>query len=133
VRASKGVIANGYEWSLLCEKTGLDVDGLLGETSMLIVTQGEAGLTIYTPGETIVLQGCLAEKVVNPTGAGDALRAGFLTGMAHGWTLRQCGMLGASMGSFAVEQEGTLLDFLDLNGVLGRAETTYREVLPELK
>lgn len=132
MRGSTGVIVNDYEWSLLSQRIGLDAEGVLREAPMLVVTQGEAGLTIYTRGETIVLHGCPAEKVMNPTGAGDALRAGFLTGMSAGWTPRQCGMLGASMGSFVVEYEGTLLDALDINDVLGRAETAYGEALPAL-
>jgi adenosine kinase len=131
IHGSRGVITNAYEWQLLSERTGFSTDALLTETHLLIITHGEAGLTLYTPKDTIVLHACRAEKVVNPTGAGDALRAGILTGLAAGWPLKHCGQLGAAMGSFVVEHEGTLLDFLDINDVIGRAEVTYGEALPE--
>ncbi len=133
VKTSAGVIANAYEWSLLSEKLGTSVDAFLTLNPLLVITQGEDGLTIHSKKEgTIVLPACTPEKVVNPTGAGDALRAGFLTGLSAKWPLKQCGMLGASLASFVVEQEGTLIDFLDLNDVLGRAEVAYGEVIPEL-
>lgn len=133
IKTSSCVIANEYEWSLLSEKTGMSVDDVLKVNPLLIVTQGEKGVTIHSNKEgTIELQACKPEKVVNPTGAGDALRAGLLTGLSKGWTLKQCGMLGASLASFVVEQEGTLIDFLDVNDVMERAERSYGEKLPEI-
>ncbi len=133
IRGSFGVIVNAYEWSLLSGKIGISVDAFLKLNPLLVITQGEDGLTIHSQKEgTIVLPACTPEKLVNPTGAGDALRAGFLTGLSAKWPLKQCGMLGASLASFVVEQEGTLIDFLDLNDALSRAETTYGEMLPEL-
>ncbi|TSC58914.1 MAG: adenosine kinase [Candidatus Peregrinibacteria bacterium Greene0416_19] len=134
VKGSAGVIANAYEWSLLSAKIGLSTGALLELAPMLIVTQGEEGVTIYRRKEpAIVLRACPPQRFVNPTGAGDAFRAGLLTGLLTGWSLEHCGMLGASIASFVVEQEGTLLDFLDVNDVLGRAEVTYGEVLPEIR
>ncbi len=133
IRTSNGVIVNEYEWSLLSEKTGLSVDALLNVNPLLIITQGEKGLTIHSKKDgKIVLPACTPEKVVNPTGAGDALRAGFLTGLSAGWSLTQCGQLGASLASFVVEQEGTLVDFLDRNDVWSRARMTYGDTLPDL-
>lgn len=133
IKTSSAVIANAYEWSLLSEKTGMSVEDVLKVNPLLIVTQGEDGVVMYSKKEgTIELQACKPDKVVNPTGAGDALRAGLLTGLSKGWTLKQCGMLGASLASFVVEQEGTLIDFLDLNDVWSRAEVTYGEALPKL-
>jgi adenosine kinase len=132
IEGSKGVIANAYEWSLISKRTSFSIDQILEHTSFLVMTQAEEGLTIYSSKETIVLPACKPEAVVNPTGAGDALRAGFLTGLAAKWPLLQCGRLGASVASFVVEKEGTLLETLDLNDVLGRAEVTYGEALPAL-
>lgn len=129
---SAGVIANAYEWSLLSKRTSYSIEQFLSAAPFLVITQAEEGLTVYTSKETTVLPPCKPEKLVNPTGAGDALRAGLLTGIAAKWTLPHSARLGASLASFVVEQEGTLLDKLDLNEVLGRAETTYGEVLPAL-
>ena len=133
VKTSSAVIVNEYEWSLLSEKIGTTIESVLTMNPLLIITLGEHGVAIHSRKDgKIILPACKPEKVVNPTGAGDALRAGFLTGLSAGWTLAQCGQLGASIASFVVEQEGTLIDFLDMNDVLGRAEVTYGEALPEL-
>lgn len=132
IRGSRGVICNAYEWQLLSERTGLSSDSLLQETHLLVITHGEEGLSLYTTKEKIVLPACKADRVLDPTGAGDALRAGILTGLAHKWKLRQCGQLGAALASFVVEREGTLLDSLDRDEVWNRAEVTYGERLPEL-
>jgi adenosine kinase len=132
IKKSKGVIANAYEWSLISKRTSFSTDQMLAHTPLLIITQAEAGLTIYAKKKEYVIPACKPEKVINPTGAGDALRAAFLTGLAAKWKPEQCGRLGASLASFVVEQEGTLLDKVDLNDVLGRAEVMYGEALPAL-
>ena len=132
-KSSNGVIVNAYEWNLLSERLNRNVDAFLKINPLLIITQGEDGLTIYSREATKVLPACKADRFVNPTGAGDALRAGFLTGLAAGWTLEQCGRLGASIASFVVEQEGTLIDFLDVNDVRERAAMTYDAELPVMK
>ena len=129
---SRGIICNAYEWQLLSERTGFSTDAILGETHLLIITHGDEGLSLYTKKENITLPACKAEKMVNPTGAGDALRAGIVAGLAAKWTLRQCGQLGASLASFCVEHEGTLMDKIDVEEVYARAEGTYGEKLPEL-
>lgn len=144
VKGSTGVIANAYEWTLLSEKIGMSVEDILGETSYLIVTHGEDGLTIYESKRgkegqegkvgvrTTVIPACKTDRLVNPTGAGDALRAGLLTGLVAGWTLEESGMLGAALASFVVEQEGTLLDDVDVEEVRERARITYNKELPKL-
>lgn len=133
IKTSDVVTVNAYEWGQLSDRTGLNVDSFLTLNPLLIVTQGEEGLTIHSRKDgTKVLRACKPEKVVNPTGAGDAMRAGILTGLSGGWTLEQSAQLGASIASFVVEQEGTLLDRVDLNDVLGRAEVAYGEPLPAL-
>ncbi len=129
---SAGVIANAYEWSLISKKTSFAIEQLLEHAPFLVITQAEEGCTVYTPKGETVLPACKPEKTVNPTGAGDAFRAGFLTGLAAKWSFKQCAMLGSSLASFIVEQEGTLIDAVDLNDVMGRAETTYGEALPAL-
>ncbi|MDD4319318.1 MAG: carbohydrate kinase family protein [Candidatus Peribacteraceae bacterium] len=132
IQGSAGLVANAYEWGLISKRTSFSVDQLLEHVKVFILTQGEDGCTVYTPKGATVLSACKPESVVNPTGAGDAFRAGLLTGLAAKWPLPQAARLGCSVASFVVEQEGTLLDSLDINDVLGRAETTYGEALPAL-
>ncbi|OGJ56357.1 hypothetical protein A3D88_01710 [Candidatus Peribacteria bacterium RIFCSPHIGHO2_02_FULL_52_16] len=129
---SGGLIANEFEWELLSEKTGCGISDFLVSTPFIIVTLGEKGLAIHTKKGEQVIPACAAEKVVNPTGAGDALRAGLLTGLSKKWNLADCGRLGAAIASFVVEQEGTLLDTLDLDEVGERAKRAYGISLPSL-
>lgn len=132
MRASAGIVVNEYEWSLLTEKTGLPEEELARAVPFLIVTRGEHGLGLFTGGAMTVVPACSADCVVNPTGAGDALRAGILTGIAAGWPLLDGARLGASLASFVVEQEGTLLDSVDIDEVHERVARAYGEALPNL-
>ena len=77
-----------------------------------------------------MITACKPEKIVNPTGAGDAFRAGLLFGLEKRWNLTDCCRLGAAMGSMVVEIEGTLLENLDREEVWERARETYGEKLP---
>lgn len=127
---SSGVIVNSYEWELLLQRSGLSSELFLETVPMLMVTEGDEGVTIYTAADTVHIPACRADRVVNPTGAGDAFRAGVLTGIAKGWPVKTCAQLGAAVASFVVEQEGTLLDTLDLDEVRQRARQAYGEELP---
>lgn len=132
IRGARALICNAYEWQLIAERTGLSEETFLEHTPLLIVTHGDKGVHIHDQEGVIEIDACKPDKVVNPTGAGDALRAGVLAGLANGWELKHCGRLGAAMGSFAVEQEGTLLEHLDREGVWARARKNYGEELPAL-
>lgn len=131
VKTSNAVIVNAYEWQLLCDRTKLTVDTFLQVNPLLVITEAEEGMTIHSRTEGIVkVKACSVENVLNPTGAGDALRAGFMTGLASGWSLEQCGRVGATLASFVVEQEGTLLSDITVEDLQSRAMQTYGEELP---
>src|SRR5205807_2384426 len=121
-QASAGVVVNEYEWELLRARIGLPVQELTQRIPMVIVTEGERGVTVYTASEPLRLKACKPDRVVNPTGAGDAFRAGVLTGISKGWPLVSSLQLGQAVASFVVEQEGTLLDTLDLDEMRNRVE-----------
>lgn len=131
-RGSAGVVMNEYEWGIFCDKIRIPTDEFLTQIPVAVVTLGEEGVALHSAAGTVELPACTAERVVNPTGAGDGFRAGLLTGIALGWSLQQSAQLGASVGSFIVEHEGTLLDTLDLDEVRERAKRAYKESLPEL-
>ncbi len=130
IRGSAIVIANAYEWELIQERTGRTPESVLKDAEALIVTRGEHGVDLFERGGHSRIPACVPEKVVNPTGAGDAFRAGLLLGLSKKMPLIHCCRLGAAMGSFCVEQEGTLLDHLHPEDVFARAEAAYNEKLP---
>ncbi len=132
IAGSKGVIVNAFEWDLLSDRTKFSEEELLQHTEFLVVTHGEKGAVIHTREGQEKIAACVPDAVLNPTGAGDAFRSGLLAGLALGWPLRDAGRLGAAMGSFVVEIEGTLLENLDIDEARERARRTYSEPLPRL-
>jgi adenosine kinase len=101
------LIVNDYELEMFQKKTGVAEAGLLKLTGTLITTRGEAGSIILTSAGEAHIPATPAKRVVDPTGAGDAYRAGLLKGLASGLDWPAAARLGAVLASFAVEQQGT--------------------------
>lgn len=132
VQGSAGVFVNEYEWSVLSGRLSLTEESILDHTQLLIITRGEDGVSLYEKDGSQDIPACKALGVVNPTGAGDAFRAGFLRGLTADWDTLTSLKLGAAIASFVVEQQGTLLDTLDADELQERARQAYGEVLPTL-
>lgn len=130
VQHSAGLIVNDYEWTLASKKLGWNERQIVESCGMLVITRGEAGLTFFTQGGETNIPVCRTKKLVNPTGAGDAARAGLLHGLGSGWKLQDAGRLAAVLGCLVVEQEGTLMDRLDIKEVQKRAQESYGDKLP---
>jgi len=131
-KMSAGVIVNDYEWSLLKDALKADEKTILALTPLAVITHGEKGVTLLSKDGTVTLPSCKPDRVVDPTGAGDAFRGGLLFGLSRGWDMQSAIELGAAMGSKVIEQEGTLMDALDLEEIRGRAEVTYGHALPNI-
>ncbi len=129
ITMSRGVICNEYEWGILSERTGMQTKDVLKTAEFLIVTLGDKGVALHTKKGTEEIPACSADTVVNPTGAGDAFRAGLLFGLEKKWDRTDCCRLGAAMGSKVVEIEGTQLDSLDLEEVWEQVRMTYGKEL----
>jgi adenosine kinase len=100
------VAVNDYEAELLTERTGLTLEAIAERLSALIVTRGEQGAEIYTAGQRIDIPCVNADKVVDPTGCGDAFRAGILFGLSHGFDWPTTGRLASLMGSIKIGYQG---------------------------
>jgi adenosine kinase len=118
-------VVNDYEWSLTLEKTGLDEDAVAARVGSLLVTLGEKGAWLRHGDERIAVPAVPAERVVDPTGAGDALRAGFLFGRRRGLPLESCARIGSLLGSLAVTHEGTQALSFDLPWFRARYERAF--------
>ena len=103
----KLLIVNDYEFNLIMDKTGLNKAELLALPQTTIITLGGEGSEIYTDAKTIKIPTFKADKVVDPTGAGDAYRGGLLSGLVNNKELEASAMLGSVCASFAVECAGT--------------------------
>ncbi len=97
---------NDYEAQMLQDKTGLDLETLAAKVKAMIVTLGANGSHIYAEGQRFDIPPVKAEAVVDPTGCGDAYRAGLLYGIARGWDWPTCGRLASVMGAIKIASRG---------------------------
>ena len=97
---------NDYEAEMLQEKTGLNLEALASKVKALIVTLGANGSHIYADGQRFEIPPVKADEVVDPTGCGDAYRAGLLYGISRGWDWPTCGRLASVMGAIKIGSRG---------------------------
>ncbi len=100
------VTANDYEIELLMERTGLTIPDMASRLEALIVTRGEKGSEIYAGGERHEIPCVPAAAVVDPTGCGDAFRAGLLFGITNELNWETAGRLASLMGSIKIAHQG---------------------------
>lgn len=100
------VALNDYEAQLMQEKTGLTAEALAAHVDALIITRGAQGSHIYAQGQRIEIPCVEADAVLDPTGCGDAYRAGLLYGLARGWGWETSGRLASVMGSIKIASRG---------------------------
>lgn len=98
---------NDYEAELMQEKTGLNLAQLAEKVKALIVTQGGEGSTIYTDGKQIKIPAAPVAKLSDPTGCGDAYRAGLLYGLLNDLDWQITGRIASLMGAIKIEHYGT--------------------------
>ena len=106
VKRATYVTVNDYEGQLLEERTGRKLADFAGELEALILTRGSEGSIIYANGEKIDIPCVKASELVDPTGCGDAYRAGLLYGIAAGFDWPKTGRLASLMGSIKIASRG---------------------------
>jgi adenosine kinase len=106
VRLAAYVAVNDYEGKLLEDKTGSTLEELARQVKALVVTFGPKGSLILADGARHEIPTVAAEQVLDPTGCGDAYRAGLLYGIAQGWDWPTTGRLGSVMGAIKIAQRG---------------------------
>jgi len=106
VRLADYLAVNDYEGRMLEEKTGRRLEELARELKALVVTHGAQGSVLFAGGQRHDIACVQADAVSDPTGCGDAYRAGLLYGIAHGWDWPSTGKLGAVMGAIKIAHRG---------------------------
>ena len=101
------VAVNDYEWQLVQQKTGWTTADVARRVRALIVTRGAQGSVIHTSAGDIEIACAPARSVVDPTGCGDAYRAGLIHGLLHGLDWRTTGQIASLMGAIKIECLGT--------------------------
>ncbi len=107
IEGSMLLIANDYEMELIQRMTGLGLSNLLKMTGAAIVTKGERGSVVHINDGDVVVPAVKPKEVKDPTGAGDAYRAGLLKGLVEGEDLVASARMGAVCAAYAVETYGT--------------------------
>ncbi len=101
------VIFNDYEAKLVQEKTGLTPERISGDVDAVVVTKGAEGSVVYIDRGAIPIPAAKPDKVVDPTGCGDAYRAGVIFGLLENYDWETIGAIASLMGAIKVERAGT--------------------------
>jgi adenosine kinase len=119
------VICNDYELELLRQKTSFGEDTMLEHVGALVVTKGENGCSIYSARGREDVTAVEPDRIVDPTGVGDAFRGGFLKGLAAGADFRVCAQLGAVAATYTLEHLGGQSHAYSWDEFAARYESNY--------
>ena len=100
------VAVNDYEARMLAERTGLSEKEIAGRVEAMIVTLGADGSRIHADGTVFEIPTLAPTALVDPTGCGDAYRAGLLYGIGQGWDWDRTGRLASLLGSLKIASRG---------------------------
>ena len=100
------IVVNDYELELLKQKTGLDESALLDRSEALVVTRGADGSSVFTRGRRADIPAVQPERIVDPTGVGDAYRGGLMKGIAIGLSCEDAARVASVAAAYALEHLG---------------------------
>jgi adenosine kinase len=123
------LIGNDYEIDLIKQKIDGKLEDLLAMVPVVIVTIGSKGSIIETRKESIHIRPAKPKNTSDPTGAGDAYRAGFIAGHVRGYDLVTCGKMGSVAAVYTVEKYGTVTHFFTKKEFIKRYEENYGETI----
>ncbi len=139
IEGARYLFSNDYEAGLIEQKTGWSAEDILDRVTLRITTHGEKGVVIEGRGfETLNIPIVPADEVVEPTGVGDAFRAGFLAGVAWGLDERRSAQVGSALATLVIETVGPQEYTVSQAGFLRRLGEVYGqdaadEVEPHLR
>jgi adenosine kinase len=106
IAGARALTVNDYEARIVEDKTGRKVEDIARSIGAVIVTRGAEGSTIHAGGRSIEVAAVRPDALVDPTGCGDAYRAGLLYGMARDWGWEKSARLASVMGSIKIARRG---------------------------
>jgi adenosine kinase len=128
IEGSAVLISNDYELEMIVRMTGVEKQGLLRLTRLIITTLGEKGSVISTSEFTRDIPAAKVLSVADPTGAGDAYRAGLLKGIVTGRDIETAARMGAVAAVYAVEKHGTQEHSFTYPEFVERYRTNFGEI-----
>lgn len=106
-KGAAAVFGNDYEFSMLAKRLGWSEKDMLTHTQTLVITLGEQGTRIVTQNGEITIAAVPAKSVIDPTGAGDSFRAGYIHSFVAGLPPKICAQIGSTAAVYCVESAGT--------------------------
>jgi len=122
------LISNDYELEMIMKMTGMDKKGLLGLAKTIITTLGEKGSLISTPEIDVSIPAAKVFSILDPTGAGDAYRAGLLKGIVMGRDIETAARIGTIAATYAIEKYGTQEHYYTYEDFIERYKSNFGEM-----
>jgi adenosine kinase len=126
---AKVLIGNDYEIKMILNKIAARFNDLRKLTEILVITKGARGSEIYRGGEKIIINPARPKNTSDPTGAGDAYRAGLIKGLLNGYNLKTCGQLAGLVACYTVEKAGTQTHRFTIKELQSRYYANFKEKL----
>ena len=125
IEQANWVTVNDYEWQMMKEKTGLSKKEIIEKVEALIVTRGGEGSHIYTKEGLIEVPIVEPESISDPTGCGDAYRAGLLYGLVNNMDIEIAGKIASLMGSIKISCHGTQNHTFTIDEFMSQLESKF--------
>ncbi len=123
------IVVNDYESEMLSQNSKLSLDEIASQVEALIVTRGGKGADIYTAGQHLSIPVAPISGNVDPTGCGDAFRAGLLYGVSHDLDWQTTGQMAALFGAIKIEQPGTQNHHFSVDDFKQRYKSSFNQAL----
>jgi adenosine kinase len=125
IEGAQILFGNDYEIALIEKVMSVSHEELLMTVPVIVTTLGSKGSVIETPKQAIHIDPARVSRAVDPTGAGDAYRGGFLSGFIRSLPLETCGLLGSVAAAYSVEHYGTMIHTYTLPEFAGRFQNEF--------
>lgn len=129
IEGAKILVGNDYEIALIEQKLGISHEELVAMVPILITTLGSRGTIIETRTDSMHAKVAKAKAVIDPTGAGDAFRAGFISGYLRRYDLQTCGQMGSTAAVYTVEKYGTVTHHFTKKEFIKRLEENFGTII----
>lgn len=128
VENAYSLFVNEYEFQLLLKHTGLSQKRIIEIVKFLVITLGEKGSIIYADGQEILVPAARVDRIVDPTGVGDAFRGGFVRGYLQGMNWETCGKMGSIAAAFCLEEKGTQSHHYSIAEFIDRYHQNFEKI-----
>ncbi|MEZ4667510.1 MAG: carbohydrate kinase family protein [Anaerolineae bacterium] len=125
MQGAHAMIVNAYEAEVICKKVDKTMDELRASLDILVITRGKDGCTVYENGSMTEVQAFPTSGIQDPTGGGDAFRAGLLRGIAAGWPLQLSAQIGSLCATYTIEKIGTQNHLFTVPEFISRFRSFY--------